>query len=252
MCGRYTLTQSGEAIAQAFGLAEIPDLAPRHNIAPSQNVAVVGRANAQCPRQLKLFRWGLIPHWAKDQTIGSRLINARAETVADKPAFREAVRHRRCLVVADGFYEWQSPHRSEANASQSHASTTANACKLPAKQPYYFRHITGQPMGFAGLWESWISPQGEKIRSCTILTTTANEVLQPIHQRMPVILQPKDYDRWLEPGSVFIQDLRSLLMPSDPKRMERYPVSPRVNRPSYDQQDCIRPMTAKGLNGEPK
>lgn len=245
MCGRYTLTQSGEAIAQAFGLEESPDLAPRHNIAPSQSIAVVGRANAQSPRQLKFFRWGLIPRWAKDETMGSRLINARAETVAEKPSFRDAVQHRRCLVVADGFYEWQSRPSSKQSASQ-----VLNAKPGPAKQPFYFRHIAGHPWGFAGLWESWTSPQGEKIRSCTILTTTANAVLQPIHHRMPVILQPEDYARWLEPGSVFTEDLRSLLVPSDPKLMESYPVSTRVNRPSYDQEGCVHPLATHDLASE--
>ena len=178
MCGRFTLSQSAEAIASVFQLNQVPTLEPRYNIAPTQPVATVLQTSAH-ERQFQLLRWGLIPAWAKDATMGSRLINARAETVAEKPSFRSAFRHRRCLVIADGFYEWR---RQDGK-----------------KQPFYFRMKNQQPFAFAGLWEHWQDPKGEAIDSCTILTTEANELLQQIHERMPVILNPKDYDLWLDP-----------------------------------------------------
>ncbi len=223
MCGRYTQTQTGEAIAQAFDLPETPQLELRYNIAPSQSVAVIGRPNANSPRQLKYLRWGLIPIWAKDPSIGSRLINARAETAAEKPSFRAAFRRRRCLLVADGFYEW-------------HRQLSGN------KQPYYCRLRQGEPFGFAGLWEQWQSPQGEILRTCTILTTRANATLKPLHDRMPVILRPQDYDVWLNPEEVENDALQSLLQPYDDQALIAYPVSTRVNRASYDSVDCLEPL----------
>lgn len=222
MCGRYSQTHSAQAIAQAFQLSVVPPLPPRYNIAPTQLVSTVLQTQQQPERQLRVLRWGLIPSWAKDPAIGNRLINARAETVAEKPSFRSALRYRRCLVLADGFYEWQ---RQGAK-----------------KQPYYFQLHSQQPFGFAGLWEHWASPAGEVIETCTILTTAANEVLSPIHDRMPVILHPDDYDRWLDPDLTTSAQLLPLLHPYPADEMQSYPVSTLVNRATSDRPDCIQPV----------
>ncbi|MUL34810.1 SOS response-associated peptidase [Gloeocapsopsis dulcis] len=220
MCGRYTLSQSTEAIAAAFQLDTVPELEPRYNIAPTQLVPVV-LYPPEKQRQLKLFRWGLIPSWAKDPSIGSRLINARSETVSEKPSFRAAFRQRRCLVVADGFYEWQR---------QEHK-----------KQPYYFQRQDKQPFGFAGLWEHWQSPEGETINTCTILTTEANELMHPIHDRMPVILNSQDYALWLEPTTQ-PTELQHLLHPYPSQAMNSYPVSTLVNKPTNNSPECINSL----------
>lgn len=222
MCGRFTLSQSAEAIASVFQLNQVPTLEPRYNIAPTQLVSTVLQTPAPKERQFQMFRWGLIPAWAKDATIGAKLINARAETVAEKPAFRSAFRHRRCLVVADGFYEWR---RQDGK-----------------KQPFYFRMQNGQPFAFAGLWEHWQNPDGEAIASCTILTTEANELLQPIHDRMPVILHPKDYDLWLDPAVQKSDHLQQLLQPYSAAAMISYPVSTKVNKPTNDTPELINSL----------
>jgi putative SOS response-associated peptidase YedK len=179
-------------------------------------------------RELQQLRWGLIPSWAKDSSIGSKLINARSETVAEKPSFRSAFKHRRCLVVADGFYEWQKQQGT--------------------KQPFYFRLRDEQPFGFAGLWEKWSSPTQEEIISCTILTTTANELLQSIHDRMPVILDPKDYDLWLDPEVQTPQPLQSLLSPYPAAAMTGYPVSKLVNSPKHNSPECIMPVNEQNTH----
>lgn len=220
MCGRFTLSQSAEAIASVFQLNQVPTIEPRYNIAPTQPVATVLQTSAH-ERQFQLLRWGLIPAWAKDATMGSRLINARAETVAEKPSFRSAFRHRRCLVIADGFYEWR---RQDGK-----------------KQPFYFRMQNQQPFAFAGLWEHWQDPKGEAIDSCTILTTEANELLQQIHERMPVILNPKDYDMWLDP-TVQLEQLQQLLQPYSSTAMTSYPVSTKVNKPTNDTPELINSL----------
>lgn len=220
MCGRFTLSQSAEAIASVFQLNQVPTLEPRYNIAPTQPVATVLQTSAH-ERQFQLLRWGLIPAWAKDATMGSRLINARAETVAEKPSFRSAFRHRRCLVIADGFYEWR---RQDGK-----------------KQPFYFRMQNQQPFAFAGLWEHWQDPKGEAINSCTILTTEANELLQQIHERMPVILNPKDYNLWLDP-TVQPEQLQQLLQPYSSTAMTSYPVSTKVNKPTNDTPELINSL----------
>ncbi|MEW6494911.1 MAG: SOS response-associated peptidase [Cyanobacteriota bacterium] len=221
MCGRFSQRQSAEAIAQAFQIVEVPPLTPRYNIAPTQPVATVVRTPKHEGRQFKMLHWGLIPSWAKDPKIGSKLINARAETVAEKPAFRSAFRQRRCLVVADGFYEWQQ----QENKKQ--------------KQPYYFRLKEESPFAFAGLWERWEDTNGEEIESCTFLTTEANELMGPIHNRMPVILDPKDYELWLDPEVKKPELLQPLLRPYPPEEMTAYPVSKLVNKPTNDSADCI-------------
>lgn len=228
MCGRFTLSQSTEAIAEVFRLADVPTLEARYNIAPTQlvsGVVCVPPASAQsleqC-RQLRLLRWGLVPSWAKDLAMGSRLINARAETVAEKPSFRSAFRHRRCLVVADGFYEWQRQERK--------------------KQPFYFRLLDGQLFAFAGLWERWKDSTGETVESCTILTTEANELMRPIHDRMPVILDPKDYDLWLDPAVQKAERLQQILCPFRSEAMTAYPVSTQVNKPANNSPECINSL----------
>lgn len=222
MCGRYSLSQSEETIAAAFDLADVPTVAPHYNIAPTQAVPVV-RAVAGS-RQFAELHWGLIPSWSKDPDIGARLINARAETVTEKPSFRTAFKRRRCLLIADGFYEWQrSPQ---------------------GKQPYYFRLEDHQPFGFAGLWEHWENGAGDVIESCTILTTEANDLLRPVHDRMPVILERQDYDLWLDPEMQQSDRLQSLLRPYSADAMTSYAVSARVNNPRNDSADCVQPLEA--------
>jgi putative SOS response-associated peptidase YedK len=177
MCGRFILTVSAKDVADLFGLAEVPALEPRYNVAPTQPVAAV-RADADGRRSLATLRWGLIAPWAKDAKHAA--INARAETAADKPTFRHAFRKRRCLIPADAFYEWQKVGRH--------------------KQPYLFKLRDGEPFAFAGIWEAWNGPDGEALESCAILTTEANELVRSVHERMPVILDPRHYAEWLDPG----------------------------------------------------
>ncbi|MDX2100517.1 MAG: SOS response-associated peptidase [Leptolyngbyaceae cyanobacterium bins.59] len=219
MCGRYTLSQSADVLAEAFHLPEVPLHIPRYNIAPTQGVAVIQQS--QGTRQWQLLRWGLIPSWSKDVKIGNKLINARSETVAEKPSFRSAFRYRRCLIPADGFYEWQRQEKK--------------------KQPFYFQVHKGQPFAFAGLWEHW-EGEGGPIDSCTLLTTQANALLAPIHDRMPVILHPEDYDRWLDPQIQDSKSLESLFQPYPSEEMAGYPVSAIVNSPAHDTLDCVVPQ----------
>jgi len=233
MCGRFSLSQSAEAIAEVFALPEVPSWEARYNIAPTQLVPAVWQASEQSDRQFHLLRWGLIPSWAKDPAIGARLINARAETVTEKPSFRAAFRQRRCLVVADGFYEWQ--HRVLVEET----SPAKSPRQQGKKQPFYFRLQDGKPFAFAGLWEHWQAPNGEVIESCTILTTVANELLCPIHDRMPVILNPKDYDLWLDPLVQQVEPLQQLLRPYPDVAMTSYPVSTLVNNPANNSLECI-------------
>jgi putative SOS response-associated peptidase YedK len=220
MCGRFTLTTNLGAIAKRFGVARfLEEVGPRYNIAPTQTVIVVSDDGT---RQLAQMQWGLIPSWAKDPAIWNRMINARAETVATKPAFRVAIRKRRCLIPADGFYEWQQVgHR---------------------KQPVYITLKSGGPFSFAALWESWTAPDGREIKTCTIITTEANDPLKPIHDRMPVILTREAERVWLDPT---IQDparLLPLLTPYPAEEMESYPVSTRVNNPAHDGRECMLPL----------
>ncbi|HEY9650407.1 MAG TPA: SOS response-associated peptidase [Coleofasciculaceae cyanobacterium] len=222
MCGRFSQSHSANAIAQTFQVPDVPPLPPRYNIAPTQPVPTVLQTSEQQDRQFKMLHWGLIPSWAKDSKIGSKLINARAETVAEKPSFRSAFRKRRCLVLADGFYEW----RQQEGKKQ--------------KQPFYFQLNDDSPFAFAGLWEHWEDSNGEEIDSCTILTTQANELMHPIHNRMPVILESKDYELWLNPEVKQSELLQPLLRPYPTQEMTAYPVSTLVNKPSHDSADCIQ------------
>jgi putative SOS response-associated peptidase YedK len=194
---------------------------PRYNIAPTQLIATVANNNRE---ELDLFRWGLVPSWAKDAAIGNRLINARAETLAEKPSFRAAYRRRRCLILADGFYEWQ------ANPLGG------------AKTPYLVRLESGGPFAFAGLWEIWSAPDGSRLLSCTIITTRPNELVAPIHKRMPVILPPEAYDRWLSAEEEPSERLQPLLGPYPAEEMVAYPVSRVVNNPANDIPECVIPV----------
>lgn len=215
MCGRFTLTISAEELAEIFELDEVPSSFPqRFNIAPSQPIAAIIKTDNHPVRHLSLLRWGLIPSWSKDPTIGNRLINARAETAAEKPSFRNAFKRRRCLIPADGFYEWQKQEQR--------------------KQPFYIHVKENQPFAFAGLWETW-----QDISTGTILTTEANPLLQQIHDRMPVILKPQDYDKWLDINNQNTAELQSLLKPFPSEEMEFYPVSNEVNKPGNDSHKCI-------------
>lgn len=224
MCGRFSQTSPAEVVVEHFGLDDIPlFLTPHYNIAPSQLVAGV-RVNPEFgKRECVQMRWGLIPTWAKAPAIGYKMINARAETAAEKPAFRGPFRRRRCLILADGFYEWQREGKR--------------------KQPFYIRLKDRRPFAFAGLWDRW-EPQGrESIESCTILTTGPNDVLQPIHDRMPVIVDPQAYSLWLDPTVQAVEALQLILQPYPADRMETYPVSLLVNNPRHDAPACLEPVS---------
>ena len=228
MCGRFTQRLSWAELHELMDLIGPPlNLRPRYNVAPSQDVAVVRAANGG--RSLSMLRWGLIPAWAKDPAIGYRLINARSETVADKPAFRTAYRRRRCLIPADGFYEWQRLGKT--------------------RQPWLFGLRDGAPFAFAGLWERWTVPEdaaltgslaeskpGDPIETCTILTAAANETVAPVHGRMPVILPWDAHDPWLAGEDVS-------LAPYAADAMTAHPVSTLVNRPAYDDPRCVEPVS---------
>ncbi len=218
MCGRYTLRTPIDVLAEGFEIEEYPStITPSYNIAPTQEVAAVVEEDEK--RKLEMLRWGLIPSWAKDPSIGNKMINARAETVSEKPSFRKAFKVRRCLILADGFYEWQK---------------TDNG-----KQPYYIKMQDDSPFAFAGLWEIW--QNGEEIRSATIITTEANDLMNEIHHRMPVILPPEDYAMWLDPDFDEKEPLTSLLKPYPADAMEAYPVSRRVNKPSNNEPGVVQP-----------
>jgi putative SOS response-associated peptidase YedK len=226
MCGRFALFTSPEALARLFGVAEAPALEPRYNIAPTQNIAAVRIAPERKAREWALLRWGLVPFWAADPRIGSRLINARSETAAEKPAFRHAFRLRRCLVPADGFYEWQRLARE--------------------KRPYFIRLRERETFAIAGLWEEWRGPEGAAIASCTLLTTEANALMRPLHDRMPAILPPQDYDLWLDPDVQRPEALLPLLKPYPAEAMIAYPVRPLVNNPANDSPLCVEPLSQGG------
>jgi putative SOS response-associated peptidase YedK len=221
MCGRFTLLVDKEVIADFFGLTEVPALTPRYNIAPTQQVAIV--AAAETGRRLGWCRWGLVPSWAKDPGVGNSLINARADTVATKPSFRAAFKSRRCLVVADGFYEWQA------------------AGKGKKKQPYRFTMRDRKPFGIAALWERWRNGD-EDVLSCALITTDANGVVSPVHNRMPVILPPAAFDRWLARGPQDAAELRALLLPYPAEEMTATPVGLAVNNPRADGPACVEPL----------
>lgn len=224
MCGRFTLAVDPAELQDAFPWVSIPGsqhLTPRYNVAPTQPVAVVANDGRNT---LDFFLWGLIPSWAKDPEIGSRMINARAETLAEKPSFRAAFRRRRCLILADGFYEWKLSPEGKS------------------KIPMRITLVTGKPFALAGLWELWNAPDGSRINSCTIITTEPNSLMAHIHNRMPVILPETDYGQWLDPAEQRPKTLQPLLRPYDPALMKAYPVSRLVNKPDNDTPACIQPV----------
>lgn len=220
MCGRFTITVDPGELQSAFPGIEVPvsGIPPRYNISPSQPVAVIPNDGKN---RLDFYSWGLIPSWSKDISIGSKLINARCETLAEKPSFRNAYRRRRCLIPASGFYEWRTVPSSKV------------------KEPIYIYMKNKRPFAFAGLWEIWHSIDGSEIRSCTIITTMANNFIQPIHNRMPVIISPNNYTRWLDPSEVNGTSLTELFNPYPSEEFAYHAVSRLVNSPSYDTPECI-------------
>lgn len=225
MCGRFTLTVDPADLQEAFPGLCIPEasLYPRYNIAPSQPIAIILNKGGY---SLEFCIWGLIPSWAKDPSIGSRMINARSETIAEKPAFRAPFRRHRCLIPADGFYEWQSTPNSKI------------------KTPFFISLKSRQPFSLAGIWDTWSSPDGSNIHTCCIITTHPNEIVAPIHNRMPVILPQTAQEQWLDPAQTSAEVLLPLLRPYEASEMQAYPVSRLVNDPKNDAPECIIPTTA--------
>lgn len=227
MCGRFILGGNVQALAEqfSFGLEGVRDIPPRYNIAPTQPVAAVRARNVKGERELALLRWGLIPGWAKDPAIGNRMINARAETAAEKPSFRSAFKRRRCLILANGFYEWK---------------------KVPGgKQPYLIRREDGAAFAMAGLWEHWQDPGGGEISTCAILTTAGNSMMATIHGRMPVILEEEHHSRWLNPMDAVSgtrDALLAMVQPREWEDMTAIPVSTYVNNPRNEGLQCIEPV----------
>jgi putative SOS response-associated peptidase YedK len=220
MCGRYTVTSAPEAIRALFGYPEQPNFPPRYNIAPTQPIAIVRLVEGK--RQFALVRWGLVPSWVKDPKNFSLLINARGESLTDKPAFQAAMKRRRCLIPADGFYDWKAAG--------------------PRKQPYYVCAKSGGPLAFAGLWETWSGPNGEEIETATIITTRANRMLADIHDRMPVVVPPDAFDLWLDCANVDADTAAVLIAPAPENLLEAYEVSSAVNRAANDSPKLIERM----------
>ena len=222
MCGRFAFYSPHEAVTRLFGVADAPEVEPRYNIAPTQFIAAVREDDGR-RRGLGLLHWGLVPSWSKDRAIGARMINARGETLREKPSFRSAYRRRRCLVLADGYYEWQ---RSAA-----------------VKQPFFIALASGAPFGMAGLWESWRDPAGgESLESCCIVTTTPAAAVAHVHDRMPVIVEPDDYAEWLDPANQSVERLDRLLVPSPNPGLNARPVSRRVNDARNQGADLVAPI----------
>lgn len=235
MCGRYTLKSHRKKIQERFAVDELPELLPRYNLGPTQDGLVVRPGDAPATRTAALLRWGLIPSWTKERSSLPLLINARAETVASKSAFREPLKRRRCLVVADGFYEWSR--------------------RGALKQPYYFTVDQGEPFAMAGLWDRWHppgAPPGEVMETYTIVTTSANEILEPHHDRMPVIVDPTLYDDWLNPLLTDTETLSRVLVPFPAMRMLSRAVNPRVNNIKFDDPACLEaPLSEDASAAQP-
>jgi putative SOS response-associated peptidase YedK len=226
MCGRYTLFKLDRLLANFPARPPASGVSPRYNIAPSQPVLAVGNDR---PDVFDYYQWGLIPSWAKDSAIGNRMINARVETLAEKPAFRNALRRRRCLVPADGFYEWKAGADGRT------------------KTPMHIRLRSGEPFAFAGLWEAWRAPDGSTIPSCTLVTGQPNELVAPIHNRMVVILRPDRYEQWLDPKERPAEEMLALLEPYPASEMEAVAVAKTVNNPRNETPDCLAPAAAETL-----
>lgn len=230
VCGRYTITSPGQVIAEVFGVDEPIELVPRYNVCPGQDVPVVRTRRGADDRELDLLRWGLVPWFAKEPGPAARMINARAESAATSPAFRDALQRRRCLLPADGFFEWQ-----------------AGATKRAPKQPHLVRRGDGRPLALAGLWERWKGRDGTKIESCTVLTTTPNALLESIHDRMPVILAPESWSLWLDRGMQDVERVLPLLVPAPAHELLAAPVSSWVNDPKHDDERCLAPPDEPNL-----
>lgn len=230
MCGRFRQSRSRQILEEMFHVHFDSDdeIVPRYNIAPTQPVLAIRQEPDKPIRRASAMRWGLVPSWSKDLSSSARMINARSETVTTTPAFREPFKSQRCLIPADGFYEWKLYGKS--------------------KQPYCFQVGHGETFAFAGLWDRWRSPSKEIIESCTILTTKPNALVADIHDRMPVILESDSYDLWLDPGFHNEETLNAMLTPYDPARMERYPVSNRLNDPRNDDAGCAAPESPKEIS----
>jgi putative SOS response-associated peptidase YedK len=223
MCGRYRLSQRKQIVEQYFdSVSGEEDWNPRYNVAPTQPVPVIRQNPKEPVRELSLMRWGPIPSWAKDPSVAAQMINARSETAGTKPAFRDSLKLRRCLIPADGFYEWKRDGKT--------------------KQPFCFELNEGQLFAFAGLWDRWKDPSGNWIKTCSILTTTPNAVTSGVHDRMPVILSPDGYDLWLDPGMTKVEAVSDLLRPCDARLMQCYPISTRINHVANDDEECSRPV----------
>ena len=231
MCGRYRLSRRKQLVEEYFGTdVSEHEWAPRYNIAPTQAVLLIRQNPKEPIRELSLARWGLIPSWATDSSVGARMINARSETASARPAFRDLVKSRRCLIPADGFYEWK---RSGS-----------------AKQPYLFEVNDGELFAFAGIWDRWKDATGTEVETCSILTTTPNAVTAAVHDRMPVILDPDVYDLWLDPGMRNLNAVGDMLRPFDARMMRCYPVSARVNHVVNDDAECSAPVELTDLQSE--
>jgi len=229
MCGRFSNSAKRESYEREFKVGKLNAAVfkPRYNIAPSQMIDVIRELENEC--ELSQVKWGLVPHWSKDDEIGNRMINARAETLSEKPSFREAFKKRRCIIPASGFYEWKKKGLGGGGK----------------KQPYYFYLPEKEVFGFAGLWEEWLDKStGEVLETCTIITTEANEVLEPIHDRMPVILKAEDYDQWLDPKENNSERIQRLLIPYPAKEMSSHAVSKNINYPDADSPDLIKPINS--------
>jgi putative SOS response-associated peptidase YedK len=220
MCGRYTITSAPEALRALFRYQEQPNFPARYNIAPTQPIPIVRLVDGK--REIALVRWGFLPSWVKDPNEFSLIINARGESVCDKPAFRAAMKRRRCLIPADGFYEWQATGGR--------------------KQPFYIHAKSGEPLAFAGLWETWEGPNGEEVDTAAIVTTRANSLLAPLHDRMPVIIAPDAFDLWLNCGEVDARTAEALIAPAPEDLLEAWPVSTAVNRTANDNAALIEPV----------
>jgi putative SOS response-associated peptidase YedK len=224
MCGRYRLSRRKQIVEEYFDASGDDDWTPRYNIAPTQSVPVIRQHPKEPRRVLSLMRWGLVPSWAKDMSSSGGMINARSETAATKPAFRDPMKFRRCLIPAADFYEWVR--------------------KGTTKQPYCFEVNEGELFAFAGLWDGWKDPNGQWVKSCSILTTSPNAVTSKVHDRMPVILSKNDYEPWLDPGMTNVEAIAGFLKPFDARLMQAHPVSSRVNHVQND--DGLRKARRSG------
>jgi putative SOS response-associated peptidase YedK len=229
MCGRYTIIASPEALRALFRYEEQPNFPPRYNLAPTQPIAIVRLVDGK--RHFALVRWGLLPSWVKDPKTFTLLINARGESAAEKPAFRAAMKRRRCLIPADGFYEWQAAGER--------------------KRPFYVHAKSGAPLAFAGLWETWTGPNGEELETAAIVTTQANRTLKPIHERMPVIVPPEGFDLWLDGANVDATTASALIAPAPDSLLEAYEISTAVNRTANDNPKLLEPVIPGQLQAAP-